>query len=56
MTRNTLISEVLGGLVSFLDGVASREDLTVCGLDDLVDKTFSDEPTGKLVDLWGDCH
>jgi hypothetical protein len=56
VTRNTLIAEVLRGLVGFLDGVASREDLTVCGLDDLVDKVFSDEPTGKLVDLGCDSH
>lgn len=51
MTKNTLVPEILRGLVGLLDGVTSRKDLTVCGLDDLIDKVFSDEPTGKLVDL-----
>lgn len=56
MTVNTLIPEVLGGLVGFLECVACREDLAVCGLDDMTDKVFSDEPTGKLVDRGGDSH
>jgi hypothetical protein len=47
----TLVAEVLGGFIGFLDGVACGEDFAVGGLNDLVDKVFSDEATGKLVDL-----